>query len=139
MESPTKPVATKPVGGEVLAQISDGLVHLHTEFYGKGPTRAKTYLIDDTVVCLLRGGFTTVERTLIDEHRAEVVHEVRRSFQSAMEDRFRSVVEEATGQSVVAYMSQVHTNPDFAVEIFVLDSGIGAAGAQEFAIGEVDS
>jgi uncharacterized protein YbcI len=131
--------STKPVGGEVLAQISDGLVHLHTEFYGKGPTRAKTYLIDDTVVCLLRGGFTTVERTLIDEQRAEVVHEVRRSFQSAMEDRFRSVVEDATGQTVVAYMSQVHTNPDFAVEIFVLDSGIGAAGAQEFAPAEADS
>jgi uncharacterized protein YbcI len=109
--------------GAIAAEIADGLVHLHKEYYGKGPTKAKTYLVDDTVICMLRGGFTVVERTLIDGGRSEAVHEVRRAFQSSMEDRFTSVVEQATGRKVIAYMSQIHSDPDMAIEIFVLEPG----------------
>ena len=46
---------------------------------------------------------------------------MRRSFQKAMEQQFKTVVEEATGRKVIAYMSQIHQNPDLAVEIFVLE------------------
>ena len=107
--------------GEVLAQISTGLVQLHSRYYGKGPTKAKTHMVNDTVISILRGGFTTVERTMIDQGRLAAVHEMRRSFQEVMEEQFTAVVQEATGRSVIAYMSQVHTNPDLAVEIFVLE------------------
>jgi uncharacterized protein YbcI len=107
--------------GEVLARISTGLVQLHSRYYGKGPTKAKTHMVNDTIVSILRGGFTTVERTLIDQGDVETVYAMRRSFQSAMEQQFTTVVEEATGRSVIAYMSQIHTNPDMAVEIFVLE------------------
>src|SRR6266508_3507042 len=79
--------------GEVLASISTGLVRLHSRYYGKGPTKAKTYLVSDTVVCMLRGGFTTVERTLIDEGNVDAVYQIRRSFQQAMEEHFTTVVE----------------------------------------------
>jgi uncharacterized protein YbcI len=106
--------------GEMLASISNGMVKLHTRYYGKGPTRAKTYLINDTIICMLEEGFTTVERTLIDEGRGEAVHEIRRTFQQAMERQFTDVVEEATGRKVIAYMSQVHVDPDLAVELFML-------------------
>jgi len=107
--------------GEVLAQISTGLVQLHSRYYGKGPTKAKTHMVNDTVISILRGGFTTVERTMIDQGRLAAVHEMRRSFQEVMEEQFTAVVQEATGRSVIAYMSQVHTNPDLAVDIFVLE------------------
>ena len=109
--------------GEVLASISTGLVRLHSRYYGKGPTKAKTYLVNDTVVCILRGGFTTVERTLIDEGNVDAVYQIRRSFQQAMEDHFRTVVEGAMSRKVIAYMSQIHQDPDLAVEIFVLEPG----------------
>jgi uncharacterized protein YbcI len=107
--------------GEVLAQISTGLVQLHSRYYGKGPTKAKTHMVNDTVISILRGGFTTVERTMIDQGRLAAVHEMRRSFQEVMEEQFTGVVQEATGRTVIAYMSQVHTDPDLAVEIFVLE------------------
>jgi uncharacterized protein YbcI len=107
--------------GEVLAQISTGLVKLHSRYYGKGPTKAKTHLVNDTVISILRGGFTTVERTLIDQGNVDTVYEMRRSFQAVMEEQFTAVVEEATGRHVIAYMSQIHTDPDLAVEIFVLE------------------
>jgi uncharacterized protein YbcI len=107
--------------GAIAAAISNGLVRLHHEFYGKGPSRAKTYLVNDTVICVLQEGFTTVERTLIDEGDAGAVHDIRRSFQAAMERQFTSVVEEATERKVIAYLSQIHTDPDVAVEIFLLE------------------
>jgi uncharacterized protein YbcI len=107
--------------GETLAEISTHLVQLHSRYYGKGPTKAKTHMINGTVVCILRGGFTTVERTLIESGRAGTVYEMRHAFQQAMEDEFRQVVENATGRKVIAYMSQIHINPDLAAELFVLE------------------
>jgi uncharacterized protein YbcI len=104
-----------------LAEVTRGLVQLHREYYGKGPTKARTYMVNDTLISILKGGFTTVEATLIDEGKADAVHEMRRSFQAAMEDRFRAVVEGATRRSVIAYMSQIHSAPDIAVELFVLE------------------
>jgi uncharacterized protein YbcI len=106
-----------------LAQITRGLAQLHTKYYGKGPTKARSYMVDDTVVCFLEGGFTTVERTLIDQGRSGSVHEIRHSFQLAMEHPFREVVEKATGRRVDAYMSQIHHDPDLAVELFTLKPG----------------
>jgi uncharacterized protein YbcI len=105
----------------MLAQISTGLVQLHSRYYGKGPTKAKTHMVNDTVVCILQGGFTTVERTLLDTGEMESVYQMRRSFQQAMEDDFRRIVEEATGRKVIAYMSSIHVDPDLAVELFVLE------------------
>ena len=114
--------ASRPTG-EALAAISNGLVRLHTQFYGKGPTKAKTHAVDDTIVSVLWNGFTTVEATLIDQGEGETVAAFRRTFQSAMEDQFRAVVEEETGRRVVAYMSQVNVDPNVAVELFLLEPG----------------
>jgi uncharacterized protein YbcI len=72
-------------------------------------------------VAILRGGFTRVERTLVDSGQAESVYQMRRSFQQAMEDEFRQVVEEATGREVIAYMSSINIDPDLAVEVFILE------------------
>jgi uncharacterized protein YbcI len=77
--------------------------------------------VNDTVISILRGGFTRVERTLIETGKVEPVHQMRRTFQEVMEEEFRRVVEDATGRKVIAYMSNVHTDPDLAVEIFLLE------------------
>jgi uncharacterized protein YbcI len=107
--------------GESLARITSALVSLHKEFYGKGPLKAKTFLVNDTVICVLEGGFTIVERTLIESGEADAVHHIRRRFQSAMQTQFTSVVEDALGRQIRAYMSQVHTDPDISVELFMLE------------------
>jgi uncharacterized protein YbcI len=117
----TEVTARAQARGEILAQISTRLVQLHSRYYGKGPTKAKTHFVNDTVICILRGGFTTVERTLIDTGRVDPVMRMRHGFQQAMENEFRTVVEDATGRKVIAYMSTVHIDPDLAVELFVLE------------------
>jgi uncharacterized protein YbcI len=106
--------------GEVLTEISDGLVGLLKDYYGKGPTQAKTYYHDDLVVCLLRGGFTRVEKTLQEGGRGEAVIHQRMAFQEVMRQRFEAVVERATGRRVVGFMSGNQQHPDMICEVFIL-------------------
>jgi uncharacterized protein YbcI len=108
--------------GEVRTAISEGVVALLKDFYGAGPTQAKTYVVDDLVVCLLRGGFTKVEQTLLDAGRGHAVVTQRMEFQEVMRERFVALVEEATGRRVVAFMAGSQQDPDMLCEIFVLDS-----------------
>ena len=112
---------TKPQNhGDILTAISDGMVALLKEFYGRGPTRAKSYYEDDLVVCVLRGGFTRVEQTLLEGGRGAAVIQQRMEFQDLMRDRFAAVIENATGQRVVGYMSGNQQQPDIMCEVFVL-------------------
>lgn len=106
--------------GAALSAISNGLAHLHMRFFGRGPAKAKTIVVDDLVVCVLWDGFTTVEETLLGRGETGAVEAFRRTFQSTMEPQFNEVVEEATGRQVRAYMSQIHVDPDVAVELFLL-------------------
>ena len=107
--------------GDVLTAISDGLVSLLKEFYGRGPTQAKSYFQDDLVVCILRGGFTRVEETLLEGGRGSAVIEQRMEFQELMRERFERVVEEATGRPVIGFMSGNQQDPDMMCEVFILD------------------
>jgi uncharacterized protein YbcI len=106
--------------GEELTAISDGLVALLKEFYGRGPTQAKSYYQDDLVVCVLRGGYTQVEQTLRDGGRGSAVIEQRMEFQELMRERFEKVIEKATGRKVIGFMSGNQQEPDLMCEVFVL-------------------
>jgi uncharacterized protein YbcI len=107
--------------GEALTAISDGLVALLKEFYGRGPTQAKSYYQDDLVVCVLRGGYTQVEQTLREGGRGSAVIEQRMEFQELMRARFEAVIEKATGRRVIGFMSGNQQEPDLMCEVFILE------------------
>jgi uncharacterized protein YbcI len=106
--------------GDVLTAISDGMVALLKEFYGHGPSRAKSYFEDDLVVCVLRGGFSRVEQTLLEGGRGAAVIQQRMEFQELMRERFAGVIEAATGRRVVGFMSGNQQHPDMMCEVFIL-------------------
>jgi len=115
--------------GDTLTAISDGLVALLKEYYGVGPTETKTYYQDDLVVCVLRGGFSRVEQTLLDGNRGGAVIEQRMAFQEVMRERFEAVIRAATNRRVVGFMSGNQQSPDMICEVFVLGpADDGAAG-----------
>jgi uncharacterized protein YbcI len=116
---PSTPAAHR-AAGDVRSAISDGLVALLKEYYGRGPDKAKAYVTDDLVVCLLRGGFTPVEQTLLDGgHGGDVIRQ-RMAFQDVMRTRFQQVVEHATGRTVIGFMSGNQQHPDMICEVFIL-------------------
>jgi uncharacterized protein YbcI len=118
--NPRTPAAKPSNHGDVLTAISDGIVALLKEYYGRGPTRAKSYYEDDLVVCLLRGGFTRVEQTLLAGGRGGSVIQQRMDFQDVMRDRFQEVIEQATGRQVIGFMSGNQQDPDIMCEVFIL-------------------
>jgi uncharacterized protein YbcI len=115
---PTRTVRQQ--AGEARTAISEGIVALLKDFYGTGPTRAKTYVTDDLVVCLLRGGFTKVEQTLLESGHGHAVVSQRMEFQEVMRERFIAVVEQATGRRVIGFMAGSQQSPDMLCEVFVL-------------------
>ncbi len=104
----------------MLTAISDGLVALLKEFYGRGPSRVKSYFEDDLVVCVLRGGFSRVEQTLLESGRGAAVIHQRMEFQDVMRARFEAVIQDATGQRVIGFMSGNQQDPDMMCEVFIL-------------------
>jgi uncharacterized protein YbcI len=106
--------------GDVLTAISDGMVGLLKEYYGHGPNRAKSYYADDLVVCVLRGGFSRVEQTLLEGGRGHAVIQQRMEFQEVMRVRFGEVIEGATGRPVIGFMSGNQQHPDLMCEVFIL-------------------
>jgi uncharacterized protein YbcI len=111
---------TRKDHGDILTSISDGLVALLKDYYGRGPTQAKSYYEDDLVVCVLRGGYSRVEQTLVDGGRGEAVIEQRMQFQDLMRARFEEVVEAATRRQVIGFMSGNQQRPDLMCEVFIL-------------------
>jgi uncharacterized protein YbcI len=110
--------------GQLAASISNAIVGIYSKHYGKGPTKAKTYLIDDTVVCVMQDVFTTVERTLIDVGKGDLVREVRTTFQYSLRDEFIDAVADIVSRRPRAFMSQIDCDADMALEFFLLEDGV---------------
>jgi uncharacterized protein YbcI len=81
---------------------------------------AKSYYHDDLVVCIMRGGFSRVEQTLLDGRRGTAVIQQRMEFQDLMRDRFCEIIENATGRPVIGFTSGNQQQPDLTCEIFTL-------------------
>src|SRR5919112_4024039 len=97
----------RQIDGALRSAISQAIVRIHAEHYGKGATQAKTYVWDNLVVTVLRDVLTVAERTLVEVGRLDTVREVRTTFQFSLEPTFRAAVERVTGRSVHSFLSQV--------------------------------
>ena len=107
--------------GEQLAAVTNGIVKLFRDYYGRGPTKAKSYILDDRIlVCVLEETMTRVERTLADNGHGDKVRDVRLTFQEAMAHEFKQCVRDTMRREVVAYHSQLTLEPDLGFEFFVL-------------------
>jgi uncharacterized protein YbcI len=120
------------VGGRLLSAISNGFVHLLREHYGRGPIKAKTYALDDIVVCVMRGsGFTPLEQTMMEAGDGKRVVAMRENFQEMMAARYKMMIEQLTDRKVLAFLSQAHIEPDITIEMFFIDRALEGFGAVE--------
>src|SRR3954453_17262027 len=120
-EIPEQARQTADATNNVRLAISNALVRVKKELYGKGPVKAKTYLNDNYVFSVLEGGLTRNEETLLEAGEHRLVRDYRLRFQEAVAGTFTTAVEEATGRRVLSYHSQIVFEPERAFEIFVLD------------------
>ena len=112
--------------GGLRAELANAMVGLKKEFYGKGPTAAKAYINDNYVFCVLEGGLTRNEETLLKAGQDDLVRSYRLRFQETMTDTTVEAVERLTGQKVIGYHSQITFRPARGYEIFALDAPPGS-------------
>ena len=109
----------KAHGGQLAAAISNRVVRVLSDYTGRGPTRARTFLHDDLITVLVQDTLTKGERSLVHDGKSELVMTVRREFQNTMESELVAGVQELTGREVVAFFSN-HIDPDAALESFLM-------------------
>lgn len=113
--------------GSPLVELSNAMVALHRENFGRGPAAARAFVNEDVAVCLLTDIYTKVERTLIGAGRLEHVRATRLLHQQTLEDSYKAATEAALGRTVIVYMSAVSAEPDVAVEVFLLGERLDLA------------
>jgi uncharacterized protein YbcI len=114
--------------GEIAAEVSNAIVRLFTEFYGRGPVKAKTYLVDDFVFTVLEETLTVAERTLVNAGQEELVRTFRLAFQTEMHDTFVGAVEQVLGRPVESHQSQIAFHPEVCIEFFRLGEAAEPSG-----------
>jgi uncharacterized protein YbcI len=107
-------------GGSVRAALANAMVGMKKQYYGRGPTAAKAWILDDYVFVAMEGGLTRNEETLLADGKEDLVRSYRLSFQESVSEATMAAVAEITGRRVLTYHSQIVFGPTRAFEIFVL-------------------
>ncbi|HVF79649.1 MAG TPA: DUF2294 domain-containing protein [Solirubrobacteraceae bacterium] len=123
-------------GGSLLAQISNEFVTMQKDYWGLGPVQAKSYMMDDLLLVVMRGGTTRAERTMLDFDRQDLVRDFRQSFENEMSKILTDKVERLTGRRVLTYQSQILFDPDIVAELFVFDKSADGGAAEIVATAE---
>ena len=113
--------ATSVERGQILLDIANTIVKLHKQYFGKGPTKARTHLSQDLLTVVLEGGFTRCEHTLRDRGHEREVIATRYAMQRSIQDEFVAAIEGVTGRRVRSFMSANDPEQDMQVEVFVFD------------------
>jgi uncharacterized protein YbcI len=106
--------------GAMLLAISNAIVRLHKEYFGKGPTKARAYYEGDLVACVLSDVYTRAELTLLARGRTGTVLNQRHQLQEVIREEFVAAIEDITGRNVIGFFSGNQPDPDLSVEVFVL-------------------
>lgn len=122
-------LAAASASGTLVASISNAIVGLLHRSTGRGPTRARTTIGENVIVCVLGATLTKGERTLVAGGRPELVLESRRAHQRLIQEEAIAVIQELSERRVVAFTSNNHIDPDLAIEVFVLEPLPGAPKA----------
>jgi uncharacterized protein YbcI len=107
-------------GGSVRTALANAMVGIKKQFYGRGPTAAKAWILDDYVFVAMEGGLTRNKETLLADGKEDLVRRYRLSFQETVKESVTTAVEELLGRRVLTYHSQIVFDPPRTFEIFVL-------------------
>ena len=102
-------------------RIAMGVLTLVKNIYGRGPKRAKVYLLDNAVLVVLPGGFTRAEELLWELGQGQSVKDQRALVQEAMRSCFSEVIESETGRKVKSLMSSIDQGADVSSVVFLLE------------------
>ena len=108
------------------ATISEEIIGVLKRELGRGPTKAKTYLLDECVLVLLREGHTRREETDQRSSGSRSVAQGRVDVSEAIREPLITAVEQQIGRKVVGFMSSSQQDPSLLSFVFVLEGELAA-------------
>jgi uncharacterized protein YbcI len=130
---PPEPELDSQSGESLLAAISREMVKAMKTYYGRGPTKAKSYLFDDLLFVVMRGGALQSEKTMLEAGYGDTVREFRQKFENVMAERLVGTIEQLTERKVMTYQSQILFEPEVVIEIFVFDEPVSRDALEQTA------
>ena len=124
-------------GQSLLSRISTEVVRTFKEYYGKGPTSAKSYMFDDMLFVVMRGGLNASEKFLLEKDEVDVVRQYRQTFENRMNEVLSEKIESLTGKTVIGFNSQILFDPDISIEIFIFDDRGTVESIEATAAGQI--
>jgi len=130
-----------PVASEqgLLSRISTEVVRTLKDSFGKGPVKAKSYILDDFLIVVMRGGVTVAEQTMLDRGHGDLVRKFRQTYENEMGDELMAKIEALTGRKVVTYQSQILFDPHIVMEVFFFESAADEDLIRQLAEGDLVS
>jgi uncharacterized protein YbcI len=116
----SNPKVVRTSDGQLATAIASMVVQVLRQYTGRGPTRSRTYLNDELISVVLQGTLTQAERALVADGKSDLVMSNRRTFQSIMAADLIAGIEELTGRTVIAFLSDNSIDPDVKVKSFLL-------------------
>jgi uncharacterized protein YbcI len=106
----------------IQMQVSNEMVRLYKEQFGRGPTKARTnWAGPDMLLTVLEDTLTPAERNLVKLGEHQRLRDLRMFFQYASIKEFCAPVERLTGRKVRSFHSSIDTKADgMSMEVFVL-------------------
>ena len=115
-------VSPQPKWPTPTLDIATAFAAAYKDALGCGPGKTTVHLTPPaTLVVVHEQTMTAEERSLAALGEDERLREGRLILTTALEDRFRSIVEGALGRRTLAFLSGLDTRRDVAVELFTLE------------------
>jgi uncharacterized protein YbcI len=109
-------------GGWLLQDVSNAMVALHKEQFGRGPTRVRSHFAGpDALLCVMDDALLPAETKMVDMGEQQRVRESRMFFQVATAEEFVASVETITGRTVRAFASATDPDKGVVMENFIFE------------------
>lgn len=106
-------------------ELSEAYIKFQRTMVGRGPTEARTYIIDDMVILRAKGALTVEETHLAKTDRGrQVVKEMRQVLRETFSEEVEGMVSRVTGCKVISSHSDISTNTGERLEVYILDSNL---------------
>jgi len=113
----------------LMSRISNEMVQAQKKYFGRGPTQAKSYMLDDFLLVVMRGGMTTAERTMLGFGRQDLVRSFRQELENELAESVIDTMQTLTGRTIVNREAQILFDPHIVIEMFFFETEGAAAGA----------
>lgn len=108
--------------GQMEAEISNRIIHFEKEHMGRGPTEAKTYILEDMILVRLKNVLTPAEHQLAKTPEGKgLIKKMRIQLFENSRHILENLIFKVIGASVVSIHSDISTITGERVIVFILD------------------